>query len=389
MIKNISTVIDIGSGTTKIVVAEFLKGINTPKIIGFGESQTTGVRHGYIINKEDTIKSLRKALDMAEKTSNIKIKKAILVVDGISLKGEIGSGFSIISKSDGEVTNIDIEKAINECEKNLNQINKKILQIYPISFKLDGKEVFGKIEGLKGNKLEIKTFFITYSNQHLEDLIEVISKNGVEVIDIIPSSIAASSLVLNKRQKMVGVGLADIGAEIASFCVFENNTIISLQSFPIGSNDITNDIAIGMKVSLEEAEKIKTGNYGNEKTSKRKIEEIIEARLSDIFELIENHLKKIKRNSLLPSGIVWMGGGANTIGLEELSKKFLNLPSKIATTDMFGNNKTKLKDPSWLPVLGVFLLESTENIFYSKEKKLTFTQSIKNIIKNILKQLMP
>ncbi len=155
---------------------------------------------------------------------------------------------------------------------------------------------------------------------------------------------------------MKGCVLANIGAETVSIVVFENNIPISLEVFPIGSTDITNDIALGLKIPLEEAEEIKLGNTSNESFSKKKLEEIVEARLSDIFELIEAHLKKIGRSGLLPAGIIITGGGSGLGSLEDFAKLSLKLPSRIASFTMSGNFKSPIKDATWAVAYGLCIL---------------------------------
>ena len=377
----------MGSTTTRVVVAEYLKGEKNPKVLGVGESETNGIRHGYVVNIPEAIISLKNAIILAEKSSGIKIKRAFVSIGGVTLRGDISNGVSIISKADGEVTNLDINKALQDCEDNLNLNNKKIIKAFPLSFKLDGKEVLGRPEGMRGTKLEVKAFFINCSNSHFEDMIEVITSAGVEPIDIISSSEAASRIALSERQKIVGGALVNIGSETVSLSIFENNTLMSLYTFSIGGADITNDIALGVKVSLENAERLKIGNT-SEEFSKKKLDEIIEARLSDIFELIENYLKKIKRNELLPAGIVFVGGSANIPSLEEFSKIALKLPSKVATTEIFGNIKTKLRDPAWLTVLGLIMKEDDNNS-YSEGSFSNIFKKIKSVLKSNIKELMP
>jgi len=372
---------------TRVVVGEFLKGEKNPKIIGVGESETRGLRHGYVVNSPLAIISVKNAVSMAEKSSGIKIKRAFVAVGGVSLRGENSSGSTIISKADGEVTALDINKAQEDAEENLNLNNKKVIQIYPVSFRLDGKEVLGRLEGMRGTKLEIKALFVTCSIQHLDDLLEVIAGAGVETIDIIASPIALSQVALSEKQKIAGVGLVDIGHQTTTFSVFENGSLISIHTFSIGSSDITNDIALGLKISLEEAENLKLGNMLQD-YSKKKLDEIIEARLSDIFELIENHLKKIKRSELLPAGIVFTGGGAHTERLLELSKSALRLPSNLGTTDLFGNFKTKLRDISWFTALGL-VISSRDSNNYSEGTFVNLFKDLKNTIKSSIKQLMP
>jgi len=377
----------VGSSTTKVVVGEFLKGEKNPKVIGVGEAETKGIRHGYVVNFDDAVTSVKKAVAMAEKSSGIKIKRAFISIGGTTLRSETSSGSAIISKANSEVTELDINKALEDSENNLTLGNKKVIHVFPISFKLDGKEILGRVDGLHGNKLEVKALFVTCSSQHLEDLLAVISEAKIEPIDVIASPVAGSHLALSEKQKIVGSGLVNIGSETVSLAVFENESLMSLHTFSIGSSDITNDIALGLKIPLEKAESFKLGNISPE-YPKKKLDEIIEARLSDVFELIENHLKKIKRNELLPAGIVFIGGGANTSRLEELSKSTLKLPSSIGTSEVFGNTKTKLRDPSWFTVLG--LITSNKNSDgYSEGSFSNLLKDLKSSIKSLIKQLKP
>lgn len=378
----------MGSSKTRVVVGEFLKGEKIPRIIGVGESESQGMRHGYVVNSTLVSNSVRTAVLQAERTSGIKIKRAFVSLSGATLRGETSLGGTIVSKADGEVTNLDINKALSDCEENLNIGNRKIIHMFPFSFKLDGKDIQGRLEGLRGTKLEAKALFVTYSMTHLEDLLGAIAEIGVEVTDVMASPVSINNLVLSERQKIVGVALVDIGSETTSLSVFENGILMSMYSFSIGSSDITNDIALGFKIPLEKAEELKLGKNENEEFSKKKLDEIIEARLCDIFELIENNLKKQKRSELLPAGVVFVGGGANTKGLAELSKSILKLPSSIGATEIFGNTKTKFRDPTWFNAVGL-LIESKNTDGYSENSMGGLWKEIKNALKSGIKQLMP
>lgn len=388
MIRNISVGIDIGTAMTRVVVAESFKDEKIPKIIGTGSCVTKGIRHGYVFKFDDVVDSIKTAIAQAENVSNTKIKRAFVSIGGITLSSEISTGSAIISKADNEVTMLDISKAQKESETNLTLGNKKIIHSFPISYKLDEKEVLGRPEGLHGIKLEVKTLFVTSLNQHIEDIVLALTEAGVEPIDIVASPIAASFVALNERQKIVGCALVNIGAETVSIVVFENGAPLSLHVFSIGSSDITNDIALGLKIPLEEAESLKiNSDYGN--FSKKKLDEIIEARLTDIFELIENHLKKIKRNGLLPAGIIFTGGGSALPMLENLSKETLNLPSKIGNGEIFGNTKTKVRDSSWFVAFGLCMSGKSSLINNKNDNLPAFMKDISNGLKSMFKQLLP
>ena len=387
MIRNISVGIDVCSSVVRVVVGEYLKGEKNPKIIGVGSTPSFGLRHGYVVNQAQAIASIRNAIAAAEKSSGVKIKRAFVALSGATLRGELSSGAAIISKADGEVTSLDIGKALEDAEDSLSLGNKKIVHAHPVSFRLDGKEVFGRLEGMRGTKLEIKAIFITYSVVHLEDLLSAIAEAGVETMDVVASHVAAEGLCLSEKQKIVGVALVDIGAEKSSVSVFENGLLVSLYTFSIGSSDITNDIALGLKIPLAQAEELKLGTESAE-FPKKKLDEIIEARLCDVFESIDNHFKKIKRSELLPAGVVFIGGGASTPGLLELSKVNLRLPSSIGTTEIFSNTKTKLRDSAWFPALGL-LSAGRSGASFSAGTLDSLLRDLKNTLKSGLKQLMP
>ena len=372
---------------TRVVVGEFLKGEKNPKVIGDGIAPTLGMRHGYVTNETLVADSVRNAVSLAEKSSNIKIKRAFVSLSGTTLQSVTSSGGTIISKADGEVTLLDMNKTLEDCENNLDLGNRKIISMYPLSYRLDGKEVLGRLEGLRGTKLEAKVLFITYSVVHLDDLLSAIAEAGVETIDVIASPVAVSNIVLSEKQKIVGVALVNIGDQTTSLSVFENGLLISINTFSIGSSDITNDIALGFKVPLETAEDLKLGNITPD-FSKKKLDEIIEARLCDIFESIENNLKKIKRSELLPAGIVFVGGGANTPLLTELSKSILKLPSSIGSTEIFGSAKTKLRDSTWFTALGLLTI-GKDGGNYGENPLRNLFKDLKNSIKSSVKQLMP
>ncbi len=391
MSRTIVTGIDIGTYQVKVLVAE--RGGdnqgNTPRIIAAAASETHGVRHGYITQPAEVVESIKLAVAEAEKIAKIKIRKAFVSVGGIGLSSIVSHGSAIISRADSEITDLDIQKAIEASEDEIPQsasINKKIIHTIPLQYKVDGKIVLGNPEGTKGTKLEVRTLFVSCLEHHLNDLIEAIEKSGVEVQDIVASPIAASLVTLTKQQKVAGCMLANIGAETVSIAVFENNIPISLEVFPIGSTDITNDIALGLKVPLEEAEQIKIGAITSATYPRKKLEEIVGARLSDIFELIEVHLKKINRNGLLPAGIVITGGGSGIGNIEDLAKVTLRLPSRIASINFKESNK-EIKDASSAVAYGLCILglNSDSSTGFKPDGK----SFLKKLIKTILKLSRP
>lgn len=382
--------IDIGSSTTRVVVLGYNKSNKETMLLATGSSETRGVRLGYIVNVDLVASSIKKAVSQAENILGFKIKNAYLSIGGINLGSSVSIGSVITTRADQEITELDVSKSIDESEENLDIPNKKIIHTIPLSYKLDGKEIYGHPEGMKGIKLETRTLFITCLKQNIEDLITAIGLLKIEILDILAAPIATSNIVLNTKQKTAGCAILDIGAETVELSVFENNTPISVAVFPIGSIDITKDIALGFKITLEEADSIKHGSIIGTEYSKKKIDEIIEARLVDIFELVGNHLKKIKRNELLPAGIIIVGGGSQINKIEEIAKKELKLPAHMGVSDITINNKLKIKDNSWYTAFGLALSSKEEfsnnNIYNSLGVDI---KQVKGFFKSIFSQLLP
>ena len=367
MAKKIAVGIDIGTYQIKIVVVEssFDDGKSCLKIIGTGFAESKGLRHGYIINANDTARSLSIAIAEAEKTSHIKIKKAYLSIGGIGVGSVISHGSIIIPRADSEITEIDVKNVLSVAESEIPSnisVNRKIIHTIPISYKIDNKIVLGRPIGMKGMKFEARVLFVTCLEHHLNDLINVVENVGIEVENIMASPLAGSMVTLNKTQKIAGCVLTNIGSETVSIVVFENNMPISLEVFPIGGTDITNDIALGLKIPLEEAENLKINTKKETDYPKKRLDEIILARLSDIFDLIESHLKKIGRSGLLPAGIIITGGTSGVSTIEDLAKATLKLPSKIGIMNYScGVKNSQVIDSSWSVSYGLCIWGLSEN----------------------------
>ncbi len=385
MANRITVGVDVGTYQIKVVVAEHSNKKKTPPtIIGTGYVQSKGLRYGYIINSADAVKSIREAILQAEKESGISIRKAYLSVGGVGLDEVRSTGSVVVSRADLEVTDLDIQKAITASEEYVapKLLNRKIIHAIPVQFAIDGQKVMGRAQGMKGANLQIETLFVTAIEQHVNDLITAVEDAGIEVIDVMASPIAASFVTLTKAQKMAGCILANIGAETVSIAVFENNIPISVKVFPIGATDITNDIALGFKVSLEEAEDIKRGRFTSSSYPKKKLDEIIIARLSDIFDLIGAHLKNLGKNGLLPAGIIITGGGSGVATIEDIAKAILKIPSRKA---LFAMGDAKVKDSSWAVAYGLCIWgfsadEETTGVAIAKSAGLSLTSFIKQFL---------
>ena len=360
MSQKFSVGIDIGTYQIKVVVSESIlaeDGTYVPKIIATGEAESKGLRHGYIINIPDVTRCIKLAVNQAEKAAKTKIRSGFISIGGIGLSSIISKGSVMITRADSEITDLDVKKVLLEAENSLpasSLTNKQIIQTIPQAYKIDGQMLIGRPAGMHGSKLEAKVLFVVCLKQHLNDIIEAVEDAEIEVLDVIASPIAASMVSLTKNQKTAGCILVNIGSETVSLAVFENNIPISLEVFPIGSTDITNDIALGFRIPINEAENIKLSYGGEMQYPKKKLDEIILARLSDIFNLIEAHLKKMGRSGLLPAGIILTGGGSGIDTIEDIARVSLKLPSKVSSINFLSNIKnSELQDSYWSVAYGL------------------------------------
>ncbi len=389
MSARITVGIDVGTYEVRVVIAEKQNENSLPIILGTGRAESKGLRHGYILNIADVTKCVSIALRQAEKTSGVNVKRAYVSIGGVGLSSVNSQGSTIVARADQEVTEADMDQALQNAEESIPPPliqNRKIINSIPTLWKVDGKVSLGRVLGTRGVKLEVKALFISCIEPHLDDLIEAIEESGVEVIDVVASPIAASFVTLSKSQKIAGCVLANIGAETCSIVVFENNIPVSLEVFPIGGSDITNDIALGLKISLEEAESIKLGSVTSLNVSKKKLEEIVSARLNDIFELVELHLKKIGRSGLLPAGIIITGGSSSITSVEELARTYLRLPSRIASLNI-SNGKFQIKDSSWSVAYGLCIMGNSpedEEILGLKKHGKNLLLTISKFVKQFL-----
>lgn len=386
MARKIAVGIDVGTYQIKVVVASQDSKDQRAKIIGTGFAQSRGIRHGYVVNRQDIAKMLQIAVHEAEKSSGVAIRRAYLSVGGVGLEEYRSRAELLVSRADSEVTELDLKNIIEESERKISSrlLNRKVIHAIPLAYRLDGERLMGLPVGMKGTKLEIDALFITALEQHLNDLIAAVEDVGISVIDVMASPLAGSFVTLTKAQKIAGVVLANIGAETVSLAVFENDVPISVKVFPMGSTDITHDIALGLKISLDDAEQAKCGALVNSVTSKKQLDTIIGHRLSDIFTIIEAHLKRLGKNGLLPAGVVISGGGSGITTVEDIARVVLKIPSRKASLMVEG--KSKVKNSTWAVAFGLCLWGLTNDIESSNFS--TIKENANGLI-NWFKQFLP
>jgi cell division protein FtsA len=283
--------IDIGTHSIKLVITEENTPNQNPRILHTIESPSHGFRHGYISDAEKAANSLARMLNKAEKQYKQKITQARFSIGGIGLSSQYVRTSIDITKRTNEVSERNVDELIQKSEDLfVNKYpNKKILHIIPIKYRVNHKDVLGTPIGMYGETLEVKVIFITILEHHYDAFVSLIEKNNIHILDIIASSIADGAGSLDYKKKTQGCMLTNIGAETTSIATFENGIITSLDVLNIGSNDKTNDIALGLKIPLDTAYAVK--RLINTEYPKRRVDEINQARTTDILELMKRHLE--------------------------------------------------------------------------------------------------
>jgi len=358
MARRIATGIDIGTYQVKVVVVEEViekSGARSLHILGTGLAESKGLRHGYIVNKEEVTASIREAKRQAESAARVPIRSAFLAVGGISLDEARATGSAIISRADQEITSLDLEKAAKMAREAAAPgfLNRHVLHSIPLEYRIDSTKVLGEPLGMKGVRLEVEYLFITCLAQHEEGLAQAVEDADIEIVDQMASPLAGSYVLLEGDQKMKGCVLANIGAETISIVVYDEGIPISVKVFPMGSGHITDDIALGFRISLEEAERVKLGRLSGAMYPRKKVDDLIVSRLLAMFSLIEKHLKSLARHSPLPAGIIISGGGAGVGSISDIARGSLKLPARLAEFRL--SSDTKIRDATWAVAYGLAL----------------------------------
>jgi len=349
---NVVTGLDIGTGFIKALVVQ--KVGRELEILAQTRVPSFGIRKGVVVDIEETSKNIQSLLSEIRKTYNQRIDSVFVNIEGSHLYSTPSDGVISVSRADKKISEEDIARVLKSTQAIGLPLNQEILDTFPLEFIIDDQKGIKEPLGLTGIRLEVKVLLLCAFSPYLKNLTQAVLNTKLQIDDIIPSPIVAARAVLTPQQKELGVALVDIGAATTGLAVFEEGDLIHFAVFPIGSANITNDIAIGLRTEISTAEKIKRqfGScllgttkkekkfQGRNKTEvfdksspvvfpQKMLVDIIEARVSEIFDLIQKELKKISRQELLPGGIVLTGGGAKLSKIAELAKQELKLPCKI------------------------------------------------------------
>jgi cell division protein FtsA len=339
------TGIDFGTHAIKVVICEQLENSQTLKIVGAGVAPSRGIKSGYIMNTAEAAESLRMAVHQAEAEANTRVTHAYVAVGGIGIDELRTSSEMQLGKQPRLVTEEDMQRVSSQARLKAEQLvsNKRIIHEIPLSMTLDGQQTLGSVVGQKGKVLSAEMLFVFAHEQHIEKLIEATEDANIEVIDVMAAPLAASLVLLNKMQKTAGSALVLLGSDTTSIAVFDEGLPVSVKILPLGSAHITNEIALGLKITLEEAERLKK-NYHTQLTHPRKkVTGMVEKKVRDVLKLVMQHLKTVPHGDILPAGVYLSGGGAYLHQIVDFTKSTLRLPAAHAQT-RGGNARSSSKE---------------------------------------------
>lgn len=375
--QNLITGLDIGSSAIRIVVGQMInQESENPElqILGAASVPSAGVHKGVINSIEDVVSSVSACLEAAERMVGVPIGSAWVGISGLHIISQHSKGVVAVSKGDNEISQEDVIRAVEASRAIATPLNYEVLHVLPKSFGIDGQGNVKDPVGMTGIRLEVDSQIILGSASQIKNLTKAVYRTGLSIEDLVLGILASAEAVVTERQKEIGVLVVNIGVSTTSLVVFEEGEIIHTAILPIGSEHITNDIAIGLRTSIDIAEAVKVecgdctpGQVGKreevdlasfgapetEMVKKQYLSEIIEARMEEILQKVDGELNRIKRSSLLPSGVVFTGGGAKLVGLTELAKKQLRLPAVLGYPLNVSSVTDKVNDLSFSTAVGL------------------------------------
>lgn len=366
--------LDVGSSVARVAVASLDREHESLLLLGLGAAPMEGMQKGVVTDVEDAVRSVSAALDAAERMAGMPLERGYVSINGSHLSSQNSRGVIAVSRADGEITAEDVTRVINAAQAVSLPNNREIIHVLPQNYIVDGHEHISDPVGMTGVRLEVEAHMVEGSTPFIKNITKVVNQAGVHVEDFVFAPLAAAHAVLDKRQRELGVVLVDLGAGTSSLVVYEEMRLMHTAVLPLGSSHITNDVAIGLRTSIDAAEEIKR-RYGTAlpaaikdsesivvqsddehgSVSRKEVSNIIRARLDEIMTFVDRELKAIGRSGLLPAGVVFSGGGAQLPGVVEVAKAKLRLPARIGAVRAFESAVEQARDPSNAVVLGLIL----------------------------------
>ena len=373
--------LDVGSSMIKAVVAESERD-GSFVLRGAFTKRSRGMRRGVVVDMEDATSAISAVFADVRKISKAALDNVWVNVDGADVRAQVSKGIVAVARANSEIYKDDIDRARQASEAINLPSNRMILHTITREFIVDGTPDIRDPLGMIGSRLEVQSLVIDAFAPSVRNLLKCIELSGGSVGGLVFNPLASARSVLSKQQRELGVLVVDIGFGTTGLALYEEDKLLHTMVFPVGAGHVTNDLAIALKVPVEVAEKIKV-SYGystsrdvpsketvdlskvDEATkgtpSRRFISEIIESRLVEIFELVNNELRLLGKAGRLPAGVVLAGGGAKLPGIADLAKSELKLSSQIGFADLglLHTNDPKIihyaESPDFASVLGLVL----------------------------------
>ncbi len=394
--------IDIGTTTIKAVVAHIDESTGTPTIIGVGQAPTTGMRKGVVVNLHGPAQAIDAALGEAERMSGHQVDGATVSVNGSHLLSSHADGMVAVGASDHEITRDDLARIEEVATMGKIPANREILDVVPHAYTLDGQGGIKDPLGMTGTRLEIDAHVVSALTPYLVNVQKTAEAAKVDAHTIVPTVIAAARAVLGEQQLENGVAVIDLGGATTGVAVYEEGDLQYAGVIPVGGNNITNDLAIGLKTDPEIAEKIKREHASaiarHESSgvsikhdgeihsfSTTDIDEIVEARLEEIFDAIQHELKRAGRANKLPSGVVLVGGGADLRNVSEYAKQQLGLAARVGKPSGYGGVAENIENPAYATAIGLLLIDAERAPKKGQAGKKFSTPSVKGVQGSISK----
>ncbi len=345
--------LDIGSNSVRMAVGQLIgkeEGNVELQILGAAEFPSEGVQKGVVSSIEDVVSSISACLERVERMVGVPIDSVWVGISGLHILSQTSKGVVAVSKANSEITEEDVNRAIEAARSIATPLNYEVLHVLPRHYTVDGQTGIKDPTSMTGVRLEVDTQIILGSSSQIKNLTKAVYRAGLDIEDLVLFILATSEIVVTKRQKELGVMVVNLGGSTTGMAVFEEGELIHTAIMPIGSQNITNDIAMGLRISVDLAERVKIehgdckpdltskkdeidlfdlGAPEHEMLKKKFLSEIISARMEEILQKVDDELRKIQRSGLLPAGVVFTGAGAKLPGLVELAKKVLRLPANL------------------------------------------------------------
>jgi len=370
--------LDIGTSKICAVVGE-IRPDGQIDIIGMGSHPSVGLRKGVVINIENTVNSIKEAVEEAETMAGCEISSVFAGIAGGHIKGFNSHG--VIALKDREVGKRDIERVIDAARAVAIPMDREVIHTLPQEFIVDDQGGITDPTGMAGVRLEVKIHIVTGAVTSAQNIIKCANRAGLDVYDIILESLASSEAVLNDEERNLGVALVDFGGGTTDLAIFSENAIKHTSVLTLGGDNLSNDIAVGIRTPFKEAEKIKikygcglTSLIGQDETikvpsvggreprtiSRKILGEILEPRVEEIFSLIHHEMLRSGYDELVTSGIVITGGSSLLPGVPEIVEQVFNMPARIGYPDNIGGLKEIVNSPMYATAVGLVLYGAKE-----------------------------